>query len=106
MYTSADTKNTTSTMSSFTEASLAEVLSRPDCLAITLFLLIQILLAIFGNVLVLRTIQVTKRLHFGGYYFIASLAIADLLVGVLVIPVSLFYSVSFDMKGRIYFLIL
>jgi len=84
----------------FNESSLKEVLSKPSILGISIFLVLQILLTIVGNVLVLRTLRVTKRLHSAGYFFIASLACADLLVGILVIPVSLIYYITFNMKGR------
>jgi hypothetical protein len=84
----------------FQESTLGEVLSRPDALTITLVLLVLTFLSVVGNALVCRTILVTRRLHFPGYYFVASLAVADFLVGVFVLPVSLLYHITFNMKGE------
>ncbi|XP_031565536.1 tyramine receptor 1-like [Actinia tenebrosa] len=88
-----------SILNNFKESSLGQVLTRPDILTLALFLSILIVLCGVGNALVCRTIFVTRRLHFPGYYFVASLAVADFLVGVFVLPLSLAYMMTFQMKG-------
>ncbi|XP_046845935.1 beta-2 adrenergic receptor-like [Xenia sp. Carnegie-2017] len=52
-------------------------------------LFIIILATVFGNTLVLLTTWKDKRLHQPNKYFIACLAVADLLVGLFVVPVRL-----------------
>ncbi|EDO32513.1 predicted protein, partial [Nematostella vectensis] len=62
-------------------------------------LLILMLVIIVGNTLVFRTVFVTRRLHFSAFYLVASLAIADLMVGVSLLPLSIAYTIIGEMKG-------
>ena len=52
-------------------------------------IVIIIILTIGGNILVIMAISLEKKLHNATNYFLMSLAIADMLVGLLVMPLSL-----------------
>lgn len=54
-----------------------------------LLILIIILLTIGGNILVIMAVSLEKKLQNATNYFLMSLAVADMLVGILVMPVSL-----------------
>uniref|UniRef100_A0A8C8S0F4 5-hydroxytryptamine receptor 2C n=1 Tax=Pelusios castaneus TaxID=367368 RepID=A0A8C8S0F4_9SAUR len=54
-----------------------------------LLILVVILLTIGGNILVIMAVSLEKKLQNATNYFLMSLAVADMLVGVLVMPVSL-----------------
>ncbi|XP_074605720.1 uncharacterized protein LOC141858766 [Brevipalpus obovatus] len=54
-----------------------------------LFLLIMVVAGIFGNILVCLAIYLERRLQNATNYFLLSLAIADLLVSILVMPISI-----------------
>ncbi|XP_054852835.1 5-hydroxytryptamine receptor 2C [Eublepharis macularius] len=54
-----------------------------------LLILIIILLTIGGNILVILAVSLEKKLQNATNYFLMSLAVADMLVGILVMPVSL-----------------
>ncbi|EDO36384.1 predicted protein [Nematostella vectensis] len=66
----------------------------------TCFLLALSSVAVVGNSLVFHTVRVTSRLHSPPFYLIVSVAVADLLVGLFAIPVSIVYLVSFEMYGK------
>ena len=57
--------------------------------ATTVFLFLNIIGIVLGNCLVLTTTWLDKRLHQPNKYFIACLAVADLLVGVFSVPIRL-----------------
>ncbi|XP_032227781.1 5-hydroxytryptamine receptor 1D [Nematostella vectensis] len=78
---------------------LAEALANPKISATSSVLLILMLVIIVGNTLVFRTVFVTRRLHFSAFYLVASLAIADLMVGVSLLPLSIAYTIIGEMKG-------
>lgn len=59
-----------------------------------LLLLIFPLLTLFGNVLVIMSVVRERALHTVTNYFIVSLAIADLLVAVVVMPFGVYILVS------------
>ncbi|XP_062997691.1 5-hydroxytryptamine receptor 2C isoform X2 [Elgaria multicarinata webbii] len=54
-----------------------------------LLILVIILLTIGGNILVIMAVSLEKKLQNATNYFLMSLAVADMLVGILVMPVSL-----------------
>ncbi|XP_023612490.1 5-hydroxytryptamine receptor 2C [Myotis lucifugus] len=54
-----------------------------------LIIVIIIILTIGGNILVIMAVRFEKKLHNATNYFLMSLAIADMLVGLLVMPTSL-----------------
>ncbi|XP_039734208.1 5-hydroxytryptamine receptor 2C [Pteropus medius] len=54
-----------------------------------LSIIIIIILTIGGNILVIMAVSLEKKLHNATNYFLMSLAIADMLVGLLVMPLSL-----------------
>nr|ACE88681.1 serotonin receptor 2C [Aspidoscelis inornatus] len=54
-----------------------------------LLILIIILLTIGGNILVIMAVSLEKKLQNATNFFLMSLAVADMLVGILVMPVSL-----------------
>uniref|UniRef100_UPI00398F4BDF 5-hydroxytryptamine receptor 2A n=1 Tax=Pristiophorus japonicus TaxID=55135 RepID=UPI00398F4BDF len=54
-----------------------------------LLIIIIIILTIGGNILVIMAVSLEKKLQNATNYFLMSLAIADMLVGILVMPVSL-----------------
>lgn len=54
-----------------------------------LLILIIILLTIGGNILVIMAVSLEKKLQNATNFFLRSLAVADMLVGILVMPISL-----------------
>ncbi|KAJ1198584.1 hypothetical protein NDU88_002423 [Pleurodeles waltl] len=54
-----------------------------------LLILAIIVLTIGGNILVIMAVSLEKKLQNATNYFLMSLAVADMLVGILVMPVSL-----------------
>ena len=79
----------------------SSVLRNPVFIFMTAFLAFLMFVTLAGNFLLCRTILVTRRLWFPPYFFLASLAVADFLVGLLVLPVFLAYHVTFQMEGKI-----
>ncbi|KAJ8317615.1 hypothetical protein KUTeg_005519 [Tegillarca granosa] len=70
--------------------SVSEVLNT----AITVFGIFVIVATVLGNLLVIAAIFCDRRLRRVGNIFIVNLAISDILVGVLVTPLALFYQLS------------
>ena len=62
----------------------------PIFTATTVILFLMVIVIVLGNVLVLVTTWLDKRLHQPNKYFIACLAVADLLVGVFSVPIRLY----------------
>ncbi|XP_031567296.1 octopamine receptor 1-like [Actinia tenebrosa] len=80
---------------------LLEALNNPIFTPIALFLVLIIIVAICGNLVVIRTVCVTRKLHYPAFYFVVSLAVADLCVGFLVVPLQLVYHVTGYMEGYV-----
>lgn len=96
----------------FNEANVSEVISNcssivnnSECLndaslkvynLWALSLLIFPVLTLFGNVLVIMSVARERTLQTATNYFIVSLAVADLLVAVVVMPFGVYYLVSFS----------
>jgi hypothetical protein len=80
---------------------LLEVLNRPTVAVTSVVLLALILCTLVGNFLVVWTIFTTRRLRFSAFFFVASLAVADFLVGLVVLPISLAYHLTFEMEGKL-----
>jgi hypothetical protein len=55
-------------------------------------------MVIFGNILVILAVFVSQKLRTSTNYFIVSLAVADLLVGIAVIPYSLTLEVNLTLS--------
>ncbi|XP_029475446.1 5-hydroxytryptamine receptor 1D [Rhinatrema bivittatum] len=70
----------------------ATILGLKISLAVILSLIT--LATIFSNVFVIITVFLTKKLHTPANYLIGSLAVTDLLVSLLVMPISIAYTVS------------
>ncbi|XP_028395509.1 5-hydroxytryptamine receptor 1D-like [Dendronephthya gigantea] len=79
-------KTSTSTVSSQQQTVFPK---GPIWIATTVLLVIILIATVLGNTLVLATTWLDKRLHQPNKYFIASLAVADLFVGVLSAPIRL-----------------
>ena len=69
-------------------------------LADNILLILIIILIIMGNTLVLLTTWRERSLHHPNKYFIACLAVADLLVGIFIGPVKV-YSLNLEYKSRL-----
>lgn len=54
-----------------------------------LLILMVIIPTIGGNILVILAVSLEKKLQYATNYFLMSLAVADLLVGLLVMPIAL-----------------
>jgi len=64
----------------------------------TLLLLLFPLLTVFGNVLVCLSVKRERSLQTVTNYFIVSLAIADIMVAVLVMPLAVYVEASHHLK--------
>ncbi|KAK9955886.1 hypothetical protein ABG768_015730 [Culter alburnus] len=60
-----------------------------------LFILVIIFFTVAGNILVIMAVSIESKLHNATNYFLCSLAVADMLVGFLVMPASLI-SILYD----------
>ncbi|GCB86371.1 hypothetical protein scyTo_0027008 [Scyliorhinus torazame] len=76
-------------------------------IVMSLYITVEILIAVLavaGNILVCWAVQVNPRLKSSTNYFLVSLAVADLAVGVLVIPASIVISakITMDVHGCLF----
>ncbi|XP_036453462.1 5-hydroxytryptamine (serotonin) receptor 2C, G protein-coupled-like 1 [Colossoma macropomum] len=76
-----------SSFSPSTQAVAKEVIKEKNWPA--LLILVIILLTIGGNILVILAVSLEKKLQNATNFFLRSLAVADMLVGILVMPISL-----------------
>ena len=57
-------------------------------------LILVCILTIVGNVLVILSVYRERSLHSATYYYLVSLSIADLCVGLIVIPLAIFFEIN------------
>ena len=92
-YTMLDCFNTTNT--SVSPFAQREVVSGADSLRLWAFLLLIFpVFTFFGNVLVVLSVYRERSLQTVTNYFIVSLAVADIMVGVLVMPLGIYTEVG------------
>ena len=60
------------------------------------FLILLCLFTIIGNILIIWVISYDKTLHSSKYYYTASLALADLIVGLFVMPLAFLFEMTDD----------
>ncbi|XP_066516365.1 alpha-1D adrenergic receptor isoform X2 [Hoplias malabaricus] len=78
-----------------TNVTCAGVLLEPQVVAVSVFLAVFISVAIVGNILVILSVLCNRHLRTVTNFFIVNLAIADLLLGVVVLP----FSASLEVLG-------
>lgn len=83
----------------YEEKTLEQALSSPFVLIPCLLLTLLLILIMFGNLTVMRTVHLTQKLHYSAFYFVFSLALADFMVGFLV-PLSVVHIVAQHMKSK------
>lgn len=69
---------------------------------IAVFLTVLVLLTTTGNLVICRLFWVCRRMRIPSFYFVVSMSFSDFLMGVLVIPVSLAYHMTFQTTGNKY----
>lgn len=92
--------NNSEDASKLQEKSISDALSSPSTLTISLLLLLLIVITLLGNFFIFFTIYVTRKLHVASFFFVASLAVADFMVGLFVIPVALVFQVALEMRSK------
>ena len=73
----------------------------PMSVFIAAFLALLILVTTTGNLVLCRLVWVCRRMRIPSFYFVASMSFSDFLMGLLVIPVSLGYHITFQTTGNI-----
>ena len=73
----------------------------PVAISIASFLAFLILLTSVGNAVVCRLVWGFRRMRIPSFCFVASMSISDLLMGVVVIPISLGYHITFQTTGKV-----
>lgn len=81
--------NTSSSQHLLPNQTAAQFSKEKTWLATTVVLIMMIIAIVVGNVLVLVTTWLDKRLHQPNKYFVACLAVADLFVGIFSVPIRL-----------------
>ncbi|KAJ7389195.1 5-hydroxytryptamine receptor 1D [Desmophyllum pertusum] len=72
----------------------------PMVVLIAVLLAILIILATTGNLVVCRLVWVCRRMQIPSFYFVASMSFSDFLMGLLVMPISLGYHISYQTTGK------
>lgn len=72
----------------------------PMTIIIASFLVMVICLATVGNLVVCRLVWVCQRVQIPSLYFVASMSFSDFLTGLLVLPLSFGYHISYQNTGR------
>ena len=72
----------------------------PMTIIIASFLVMVICLATVGNLVVCRLVWVCRRMQIPSLYFVASMSFSDFLTGLLVLPLSLGYHISYQNTGK------
>ncbi|XP_013785454.1 5-hydroxytryptamine receptor 2A-like [Limulus polyphemus] len=85
------------TLTNTTEVSSFEISSLSQ-ITVSVILGLLILTTVIGNLFVIAAIMIEKNLHSVGNYLVLSLAVADLMVACLVMPLSAVYEVTHEWK--------
>ncbi|XP_071960216.1 histamine H1 receptor-like [Antedon mediterranea] len=88
------TIETSGTNSSTTNDNDATTMSLTIVIPVATFMVCVSIVTFIGNALVIHAIRTEKRLQTVSNYFIMSLAVADMLIGMIVTPLSMFLFVS------------
>jgi len=72
----------------------------PMVVLIAVLLGILINLTIVGNLVVSRLVWVCRRMQIPSLYFVASMSFSDFLMGLLVMPISLAYHITYQTTGK------
>ena len=73
----------------------------PISVFITVFLAVLILFTTVGNLEICRLVWVCRRMRIPSFYLVVSMSFSDFLMGVLVIPISLAYHITYQTTGNI-----
>lgn len=72
----------------------------PMVVLIAVLLGILISLTSIGNLVVCRLVWVCRRMQIPSLYFVASMSFSDFLMGLLVMPISLAYHITYQTTGK------
>lgn len=72
----------------------------PMVVLIAVLLGILISLTTVGNLVVSRLVWVCRRMQIPSLYFVASMSFSDFLMGLLVMPISLAYHITYQTTGK------
>lgn len=87
----SEESNINSSQSSYTNSTLSAAPISTEVVALVVLLSVVIVVTVIGNTLVILAVLTTRRLRTVTNCFVMSLAVADWLVGILVMPTSLVY---------------